>query len=73
VYPNGVANMYGYFIPSQQTANPYKSLEKIAEHIKMPHDNAIVAVYKEGDNYGYIPFQFVQVTQYLDTSKYVQK
>jgi hypothetical protein len=61
VQENGVAPEFGYTVPTAQTAIPWQSMEKISEHIKMPHDNALVAVYKKGDNYGYIPFQFIQV------------
>ena len=58
VYPNGVADDYGYSVKQSQSASLSASLQTISAGIKLPKDNAIVAVYGKGDQYGYIPFQF---------------
>ena len=58
-HPNGVADLYGYSVKeSQEADSDFPDLRKISADIKMPWDNAIVAVYRREDKYGYIPFQF---------------
>ncbi len=61
VYPNGVADYYGYTVPSLMEARPFETMTKVTEHIKLPLDNTLVAVYNKGASYGYIPFEFTQV------------
>ncbi len=58
-----MANNYDYYVPSLQTARPYETMVNIAKDIKLPYDNALVAVYNKESSYGYIPFQFTQVMQ----------
>jgi hypothetical protein len=61
--------MYGYFVPSRQRAIPYQSMARIQKDIKLPLDNVILAFYNKGENYGYIPYQFVQVDSLANYAK----